>query len=46
LLFAANGQPISDLKTHIVELSEGGVTANALKIDALSKKTDYREKDI
>jgi hypothetical protein len=47
LLFAANGQTLSDLKDHIVDINVQGVSVKVLNIDGLLKtKTDYREKDI
>jgi hypothetical protein len=47
LLFAANGQTLSDLKNHVTEVSVKGVSIKVLNIDGLLKtKTDYREKDI
>jgi hypothetical protein len=47
LLFAANGQTLSDLAPHIVEVNLQGVRVKVLNIDGLLKtKTDYREKDI
>jgi hypothetical protein len=47
LLFAANGQTLSDLKDHIVDVNVHGVSVKVLSIDGLLKtKTDYREKDI
>jgi hypothetical protein len=47
LLFAANGQTLSDLKNHIAEVNVKGVSIKVLNIDGLLKtKTDYREKDI
>jgi hypothetical protein len=47
LLFAANGQTLSDLKNHVTEVSVKGVSIKVLNIDGLLKtKTDYREKDV
>lgn len=47
LLFAANGQTLDDLKSHIVQIEIEGVAVQLLNIDGLLKtKTDYSEKDI
>ena len=47
LLFAANGQTLESLASHIVQIDIEGVTVRLLDIDGLLKtKTDYREKDV
>lgn len=47
LLFAANGNTLSDLTQYVVDIDVHGVNVKVLNIDGLlMTKTDYREKDL